>query len=300
MKVSAVILITNEDTYKATFDSIKGFVDEILVADNGMSAELKAQVKKYPKVRIVNMGKKVPYIELIRQKLIDKAKHDWILHLDPDEVCTPEMLSYLADYADGADYFIIPRKNIIMGHWMRHSRWWPDPQVRFFKKHAAKWSTTIHSQPDLSGFGHELPEREKLALEHYNYVSYDQYIEKSTRYARGEAQKYIENKTPFTISRALQLGLSEFMSRFFMHQGYKDGIHGFVLAFSQLLYYFQVYVYYWEAKGYTSTGENSVKHVPLQFFEDALYEVHHWNRVEGMIKKPLQRIRSRIISQLLE
>lgn len=299
MRISAITAIKNEvETYERTLLSLQECVDEIIVADIGMSVETRRAVEKFPKVRIITYDKPIPYIELIRQELVDATKGEWVLYIDSDEAMTKQLWDYLLEHADEVDYFSIPRKNIILGHWMQHSRWWPDRQVRFFKKGAAKWGKTIHSQPVLKGVMHEVPEDESLAIEHSNYLNYDQYIEKTHRYARAEAQLYINRNEKLSIMQALQRGLSEFMSRYFKDDGYKDGSHGFVMAFSQLLYYFQVYVYFWEMSGHPQTSEKELKTLPAQYFKQALRETLHWSRVKKIDTDPISKVKEAILKRL--
>jgi (heptosyl)LPS beta-1,4-glucosyltransferase len=298
MKISAVIAINDErETYMQALKSVQSFVDEVLVADIGMPKDMFAAVKKLPKARILKINKPL-FIELVRQELIDHAHGDWILLMDADEVFPKTLMSYLLKEMDHYDYFSIPRKNIILGQWMRHSRWWPDPQIRFFRKSSAKWEKEIHSQPTLNGHGHEVPSSDELAIEHYNYLNYDQYLEKAHRYARAEAQGYIDRNEDLTILKALQRGVSEFISRYFKDDGYQDGTHGFVMAFSQLMYYFQVYVYYWEMKGYPPTPSPELKALPATFFSHALHESLHWSRVKGMVTDPVSKVKAAILKRL--
>ena len=299
MKISAVLAIKDEvETYKKTLDSISGWVDEIVIADIGMEPELLRKVKKLPKVKVLPYTKPVPYIERIRQKIINKAKNEWILYVDPDEVFPSSLVKYLKENMDSYDYFTIARKNIILGHWMQHSRWWPDVQTRFFKKTAVKWSTVIHSRPKVLGKGHDVPYEDGLAIEHYNYLNYDQYLDKSRRYARAEAQGYIDRNENLTVLKGLKKGVSELMSRFYTDEGYKDGMHGFVMAFSQLMYYFQVFVYYWEMQDYPETDRRTLVRIPVDFFTHALHESLHWSRAKRLVTDPISKVKSAILKRL--
>ncbi|OGK30307.1 hypothetical protein A3D08_03320 [Candidatus Roizmanbacteria bacterium RIFCSPHIGHO2_02_FULL_43_11] len=282
MKISAVVAIKDErETPLKTLQSLRDFADEIVVADIGMSQDMLKQIKAIKNVRILTYPTP-SYIELFRQKIIDESHGTWVLYIDPDEILTKDLQAYIKTHMSDCDYFTIPRKNIILGHWMQHSRWWPDYQVRFFKKGFVKWDTHIHTQPEIKGREHLVPAVESLALEHHNYQTYDQYLEKSYRYAKAEAK----NLPDLTLMHALQKGLSEFISRYFKDEGYKDGMHGFVMAFSQLVYYFQVYVYVWEGRKYRSAEEH-IEKVPAQFFSRALYETLHWMEVKKIDGKNL-------------
>ncbi len=299
MKITGIIAIKNEvETYKQSLKSLATVVDECIVADIGMSSEMLAHVRTFKNVKVVTQTKPVPYIELIRQSLINEAKHEWILLLDPDESIPSALMTYLRKNSDDGDYVRIPRKNVILGKWMQHSRWWPDYQIRFFKKSSAKWSTRIHSQPELTGKEQVVPAEENLAIEHHNYLTYDSYLEKSHRYARAEAEGYILRKEEFTLMHGLRKGMSEFVSRFFADDGYRDGAHGFVMAFSQFFYYFQVAVYYWEIKGYPDVSEKEISLMPSQFFSHALSEVSHWASVKKIVTDPISKIKSALLKRL--
>lgn len=299
MKISAVLAIKDEvDTYLKTLKSLVPYVDEIVVADIGMSDAMKKHVAAVAKTRIIAITQHVPYIELIRQKIINHAQYEWVLHVDPDEVVTKSLMKYLSKQMDHYDYFIIPRKNIILGAWMQHSRWWPDTQIRFFRKTHVNWSTTIHSQPTVRGHGHEVPIQEQYAIEHHNYQTYDQYISKTYRYAKAEAEGYMTRGETLTLMNALRKGVSEFVSRYFKDDGYLDGIHGFVMAFSQLLYYFQVYVYYWEMNGRPAMDRRELETLPTQFFNHALQETLHWSRVKGIVTDPISKVKEALLKRL--
>lgn len=275
--ISAVIAIKDEhETFLKTLASLENFADEIVIADIGMAKAMRMKIQEFKNVRILDFPTPL-YIELIRQEMIDAAKGDWILYIDPDEALIPLLKDYLKKNMHEVDYFSISRKNIILGFWMQHSRWWPDRQIRFFRKGHVSWDKKIHAQPAVTGTQREVPAEESLAIEHQNYLTYDQYLEKSYRYAKGEAKNFPD----LTPGQALQKGLSEFISRYFKDEGYKDGMHGFVMAFSQLVFYFHVYVYAWESREYRNV-EGQIEKVPVQFFSQGLRETLHWMEVKKL------------------
>jgi hypothetical protein len=60
---------------------------------------------------------------------------------------------------------------MVSGFWMQHTGWWPDYQLRFFKKSYVSWPKKIHSQPIIkAGFvPNYLEAQEELAILHHNY-----------------------------------------------------------------------------------------------------------------------------------
>ena len=133
--ISAIIVAKDSPPHIIeTVESIKDFVKEIIVADLGINPELKKKLSSYTMLQFNIKSGQIPYVELIREELKQQVKEKWVLFLDPDEVLTNELKQELSKNMQNCDYFSIPRKNIIFGKWIRHSRWWPDYQVRLFKK----------------------------------------------------------------------------------------------------------------------------------------------------------------------
>ncbi len=245
-KISVVVDAYNkEKDLPRCLNSVKGLADEILVCDEESTDNTVGIAKAYG-ARVVT-HKTVPYVELIRNFEVSKASGDWILVLDPDEEVPKTLATHLLKVVKTpkADYYRLPRKNMIFGKWMRYSRWWPDYNIRFFKKGKVSWSEEIHAVPITLGKGADMPEKEELAIVHHHYDSIEQYIERMNRYTLAQAEMKIGAGYKFTWSDLIRKPAAEFLSRYFSGQGYKDGVHGLALsllqAFSELVLYLKVW-----------------------------------------------------------
>lgn len=295
--VSTIIVVKDNPLHLLeTLDSIYSFSSEILIADIGIDPALKKQLLSREKIKVIEINESVPYVELIREKIKLIAKNEYVLFLDPDEVITKTLIDLLHASKDIYDYVKIPRKNIIFNKWIRHSRWWPDYQVRFFKKQHAIWPTEIHKQPKVSGKELLIEAKEENAILHYNYESIDEYMQKALRYAKSEATDYMEKKVTVTLSETIRNSISEFISRFFADEGFRDGIHGFILAFLQMFYPFLVYIYYWESKKYHHDDSTNIAGLTKEYFKKGMLETQHWMEVKNLQKKTM---REKVISKLL-
>ena len=283
--ISAIIVAKDNPPHMIeTVESIKDFVKEIIVADLGINPELKTKLSSYPSLRCIDTSKLVQYVELIREELKLQAKEKWVLFLDPDEVLSKELKEELSKNIQNCDYFSMPRKNIIFGRWIQHSRWWPDEQVRLFKKAAVVWPTEIHKQPKTSGKEYKIEPKEELAITHYNYESIDEYITKAMRYAKSEAYGYVQKKQPMTLSKTVTTAVSEFISRFFAGEGYKDGVHGFILAIFQMFYSLLVYFYFLEhSKFKGEMTEKELLQTPPELFGTLYKESLFWKKKKDSI-----------------
>jgi (heptosyl)LPS beta-1,4-glucosyltransferase len=209
-----------------------------------MTYELKEQLlSSFQKLRIISIQKTFTFAELIREDLKSFAKEEYILFVDHDEVIPPSLKNFILENYKKYDYMSIPRKNIIFNKWIKHSRWWPDYQIRLIKKDKVFWEKDIdiHKQPELKGKGLIIEAKEELAMIHYNYQNIDEYITKALHYAKQEANQIVRKNKKFSLSQALSLSISEFVSRYYADEGYKDGMHGFVLATLQMFYFFLVF-----------------------------------------------------------
>lgn len=244
--ISAVVHTYNEEkNIDHSLSSLSPWVDEIIVVDMNSTDKTVEKAKSY-KAKIYSF-QYTGFVEPARNFGIEKAKGDWILILDADEEVSLSLSRKLIQITkdNHIDFCRIPRKNIIWSKWIRHAGWWPDFQTRFFKKGHVKWSDKIHGVPLTKGNGLDLPAEEDLSIIHYNYNSLEQFISRLNRYTSISAKElYIQNKS-FDKKLVVSSYTGEFIKRFFVEEGYKDGLHGLVLAimqgFSEAVVYFKLW-----------------------------------------------------------
>ncbi len=275
--ITAILVVKgNPKHIRETLDSVKGFVSELIIADIGIDAKLLKELAAYhPK--IITIPEEVPYVELIRERIKKEAKERYVLFLDPDEVIPSALWDEWAAHYRECDYVETPRKNIIMGKWIEHSRWWPDYQTRLFRKDAVVWPTVIHRQPQVTGTGYRIKPDPENAILHYNYETLDEYFGKAMRYAKSESQELVKSGNPPGLPQSVAASVSEFMSRYFADGGYRDGLHGFMLAFFQMMYPMLVYFYSREAKGFAEEpSDRTLVETTTSFFGRLFKESLYW------------------------
>lgn len=290
MTITALTVVSGTDSLgylQESLESYQNYVDEIIVANNHMTQEQLDFVRN-TKAKIIEI-QYVDYVELAREQMHKMAQSEYLLVVDPDETVTGGLIDELKKHAQEYDYVRIPRKNIIFGRWIEHARWWPDYQLRFFKKGSVMWTTFLHSVPTTKGKGIDLVASEENAIVHHNYESVDHFVTKMIRYAKAEAS---EKKTTnsYSILTAVHAALDEFVSRFYYAKGYKDGVHGLVLSFLQMFYPFFVYFYWWEKNKYIDDNAH-IKSTPYIFFKNGLRAAIHWTKKD---------LKSKLISKMLK
>ena len=247
-KISVVINTLNEEkNLPRALSSVKTIADEIVVVDMMSTDETVNIAKKFGAK--VYEHKRTNYVEPARNHALSKAKYKWILVLDADERVPTNLAKKIKQIAKSpnADYFRIPRKNIVFGKWLKHSRWWPDYNIRFFKKGAVSWDEVIHSVPMTTGKGRDLPDIEDYAIVHYHYNSVEQYIKRMDRYTTIQAKTKRKEGYSFEWRDLISKPTGEFLSRYFFAEGYKDGIHGIALSGLQAFSEFVLYLKLWQS-----------------------------------------------------
>jgi|SRR3989338_8814890 len=275
-RISVVINTLNEEkNLPRALNSVKKLADEIIVVDMESTDKTCEIAKKFGAK--VFLHKPTGYVEPARNFAISKATGDWILVLDADEEVPLALSRELREIPlrrDLADFYRLPRKNIVFDKWLQHSRWWPDYNVRFFKKGAVVWLDTIHSVPHTEGEGADVPPEEELAIIHYNYNSVSDYLTRMLRYTEVQAKDLAKKGYKFSWIDLIQKPMGEFLSRFFAGEGYKDGVHGLVLALLQAFSEMIVVVRVWEAQGFKNVGLGKTE--LDQTFAKAEYELDYW------------------------
>lgn len=281
-KLSVVINAQNAEEYLPySLNSVKKIADEIVVVDQE-SNDKTVEISKKFGAKIFK-HKKAQYVELVRNFAISKASNEWVLVLDPDEEVSLGLLKQIKKILENpkADFYRIPRKNIIFGKWIKYTLWWPDYQIRLFKKGKVSWSEVIHSVPVVSGTGLDLPAKEDFSIVHHNYDSIEQYLEKMNRYTSVQADLLKKDGYKFSWSDLIIKPMNEFMNRYFTGEGYKDGLHGLALSFLQAFSEIVVYLKLWQKNKFVEkdikvievVSEFNKKKREFRFWEnDALYK----------------------------
>lgn len=238
--------LNEEKNLPRAIASVRKIADEVVVVDMH-SDDRTAEIAKKAGAKVYEY-ERIGYVEPARNYALRKALSEYILVLDADEELPNSLaikLKKIANSEASADYYRIPRKNIIFGKWIEHTGWWPDYNIRFFKRGAVVWSEIIHSVPETRGKGLDLTADVQNAIVHHNYRSLEQYLERMNRYTSIEALDLIKGSYKFIWTDLLKKPMAEFLRRYFADRGYKDGAHGLALsllqAFSELILYIKVW-----------------------------------------------------------
>lgn len=299
-KLSVVISAFNEENkIQDCLESVK-WADEIIFVDNSSTDKTIQIAKKYTNKTFVRENNLM--LNINKNFGFAKASGEWILSLDADERVSSDLATEIKSIVAAPsekDGYYIPRKNIIFGKWIKHTGWYPDYQLRLFRKEKGKFAEKhVHEMLELAGETDNL----KNELIHYNYENVRQFLYKLENiYAPNEAEQLISNGYVFNWLDAIRFPFKEFLSRFFAREGYKDGFHGLILSIFMAFYHFIVFTYIWERHNFSEVKidnivENTEKELMKRYTETAFWFVDQ--KIKAT-KHPVKKIVLRIKRKLL-
>lgn len=296
-KISVVTSVYNEEkNLPELLESVR-WADEIIVVDNSSTDKTASIAKRYtdkiyqrPNLKMLNTNKNFGF---------EKASREWILNLDGDERVTSSLRDEVLEKTQkksGKDTevvgFYIPRKNIIFSKWIKHGLWWPDYQLRLFKKGKGKFPCQhVHEKIKVEGETAKL----KNPLRHYNYRTVSQFIQKLDRiYTENEVENLIKSGRKINWYEAIRLPVADFLSVFFKREGYKDGLHGLVLSLLQSFYALIVFAKAWEKQKFWEYNPDHFLKEVSQEFNQAGKDYLFWQtkKKQGLLRKFLSKIKS--------
>lgn len=244
MKLSVTIITFNEeDNIKRCLDSIKEVANEIIVIDSGSTDKTVEIAKKY--------GAKVyerKFDNYSNQKnyAAEKTTGDWILSLDADEEINSELAEEIKKAIKTTNYsaYSIPRKNIILGKWIKYTRWQPefDRHVWLWRKGRGKWLGEVHEELAVDGEVGRL----KNAKVHYQYKKVSDFMDMMNRYSELDAGQRVKKGIKFSYFKFFLDPIYNFLVRYIYRWGFLDGWRGFVLSYLMGIYHLNLWVKIWE------------------------------------------------------
>ena len=292
-KISVVISAFNEEAMiEDCLKSLKNLADEIIFVDNTSRDKTVDIAKKFTN-KIYSRENNPVMLNINKNFGFTKATGDWIISLDADERLTPDLVKEIRStvnrFSSTVNGYEIPRKNIIFGKWIQHSIWWPDYNLRLFKRGKGKFAEKhVHEKLEVRG---EVGKLENPMI-HYNYQTVNQFISKLNRtYTESETENFLKDGKSINWYDAIRWPTADFVKTFFHQKGYKDGLHGLVLSLFQAFYALVFFAKVWERK------ENFKDMTPANFLSETIKEfsksardIRYWIYETLMAENPAKKL----------
>lgn len=241
--ITAVIITLNgERLLGRCLDSL-AFCERILIVDSFSTDSTEAIARAHGALFLQNPWPgNARQIQFGVDWLAQNAPTDWVLFLDCDELCSPELAeSILAAVADPKDSvaFSMPRRTWYYDRFLRHGGSYPDRLFRLFRPGAMRIEEHgAHQQFVPAGPGAKL----EGDLLHYTYASFQNQLEKLNDYAQRGARDLQARGRRGGIAAGLAHGTWRFLDMYFARLGLLDGRAGFLMAAHTAFYTFLKYI----------------------------------------------------------
>jgi glycosyltransferase involved in cell wall biosynthesis len=229
--VSVVIAVRNEQEEITDCVRSVAWARQVVVVENDSNDETVARARAAGATVFSQ-----PFVSIGAQRnaAIARASEPWILVLDADERASAAFGRALgalvalppAAGGDAPRAYRVRRRNVFFGREILHGGWERDRPLRLFSATLRYDERPVHEHVIVSGPVAEFGE----PLLHTPYGSLDEYFEKLGRYSRGWAEQHFARGRRATIADLLLRPAGRVMSMLLLRGGWRDGVHGVVLA----------------------------------------------------------------------
>jgi glycosyltransferase involved in cell wall biosynthesis len=259
MKISATIITFNEEAnIRAACESV-AWADEIVVVDSNSTDATREIAESCGARVIVNAW---PGFGAQKQFAVEQAQHEWVFSLDADERVSDQLrdsIQALKNESQPADGYHISRRTFYQQRWIRGGGWYPDKQLRLFRRSKGRWKQRhIHESVSMDAdarvgqlSGDLLHYTSPNAAHHHRVIG--------ERYAPLAAQQMFEEGRRTSVFGVASAGPAAFIRSFILKGGFRDGFAGFTIASFAAHHAFLKHLLLWEKQTTNNNKTNNAR-----------------------------------------
>lgn len=239
-KVSVTIIALNEEAnIRACLESV-AWADEVIVSDTG-STDRTVEICEGFGARVFRdawhgFGKQ-------KNLCAERAKNGWILNIDADERVTPGLRDEIKSAPDDKAGYYIPRQNYFGDHWIRRCGWYPDYNLRLYRKDKGGFAEReVHEAVSVEGPREYL----KNPFVHRTYRDVSDYLARMERYSTLAAEQLRKEGKQAGLTDLLLRPPFTFFKMYVLKLGFLEGKAGAVLSILYASYTLSKYAKLWE------------------------------------------------------
>jgi len=245
LKISATIIVRNEEANIAAVCESVSWAYEIIIVDSD-STDRTVEIARNHSTRVFNrpfQGYKDKH-----EFADSQTTGDWVFWIDADERVTPELREAIdhlkhRDPTTLPDGFRIARRTQYLGRWIEHSGWYPDYQMRLYRKAASYWDGVApHETARVRGQVETLPGE----FLHYTKRNLSEHHRVLDEYTTLAAAYHVKNNKRARGIDLFALPIASFIRTYFIKQGFRDGLPGLIIAMFTAYSVFLKYAKIWE------------------------------------------------------
>lgn len=252
LPISVTIMVKNGQKYLSNcLNALQDF-DEIVVLDNHSTDNSAEIALSFPNVTLY----KSDFFGFgpMKNQMAEKAKHDWILNIDSDEIFSQELVDEIRkiNLKQINKAYAILRINHYRGKPIKTCGWYPDYVKRLYNRTSVNFNDKqVHESLNISSDVELI--RLHNNFKHYSFDNASALIEKMQKYTSLFAQQQCHKKTS-SVFTALTHGFSAFIKNYFMRRGFMDGSNGFIISMANSMGAYYKYIKLYEANQSLTTS----------------------------------------------
>lgn len=245
--IGVLVLTKNEEAQLAQCLQQFQFADEIIVVDSESTDRTRDLAAHYTDKIFIK-----PMTDFRTQRLfgIEQIRSEWLLMVDADERLSEGLIKEIQNTVKDpeVDALEIPRRNYVLGEWVRYGGWYPDHQTRLIRKSTLKvLPELVHKKFDTTGNKYRIPETSDSYFIHYTCDSITRDLEKINQYTTLDAQFHFQlNDLKISRGAIFSRSLGMMTQSLFDGRGIRVGMRGFIIAGFAFIYSFLMMVKIWE------------------------------------------------------
>jgi glycosyltransferase involved in cell wall biosynthesis len=237
-----MITFNNSATITRALESVAGWADEVVVVDSHSpdgSADIAAKYADHVlHFDTTSQPEKYQFAQ-------EHCRNTWVMFIDADEWLTgsfKQEVETILDSTPACDGYIADRRNIYLGREIKYGGWYPDREIRLYRKDRGGWRGGIHAKVHVEGhIG-----RMKNYYMHTPYADTAHQIRTIDRYSQAFASDLYDAGRHFHLFNMVLRPVYRLFRDYIFKRGFLDGIPGFIILASTMYYVFMKHARLWE------------------------------------------------------
>lgn len=237
-----MITYNNGVTIERALQSVADWADEVIVVDSystdGAQDIIPRYTEKLYQFETKDLREKYQYAH-------DQCINPWILFIDADEWLMDDIKKEISTIIRGTpscDGYIASRRNMYLGREIKHGGWYPDREIRLYRREKGRWEGGLHAKVTVDGTVGTL----KHFYMHTPYADIAHQIRTIDRYSEAFAEDLRSSGRRFHLVNLITRPVYRFFRDYILKRGFLDGTPGFIIVVSTMYYVFMKYAKLWE------------------------------------------------------
>jgi glycosyltransferase involved in cell wall biosynthesis len=224
--ISAVILAYNDQDYIERAIESVSWCDEVIVVDDQSTDKTVARAKKH-NATVMRRALDDNFAAQ-RNAGLSKAKGEWVLFLDSDEIVTSELQMEIKEAMTNASIqgYFLKRIDTMWGRELRYGETSDVRLLRLARKGSGVWERSVHEVWNIHGTTATL----NAPLKHFPHPTTAEFLHEVNWYSTINAQLLFDSGVQVPGWHIVAYPVAKFIRNYIVHRGFSDGMPGLFIA----------------------------------------------------------------------